>query len=218
MAHGGFPIPYLGEDLDIIEKAPYSWQTFLFEIMSSSLEPRNIYWIYDPFGNQGKSSFVKYCMFHKKVLLISLETSRDILYLRSLKQDCLVVMLDLTRSKPQELSFSNLYSSVEQIKNGCFVSTKYIPVNVLTPCPHVMIFANSLPEYSRLSQDRWKTLRILKNTKDMSLMTKQEIFDFKEDYVDHCREIARAKLQYGFVPPDMEQYVPSFDVLERWGA
>jgi hypothetical protein len=157
-------------------------------------------------------------MFHKKVLLISLETSRDILYLRSLKQDCPVVMLDLTRSKPQELCYSNLYSSVEQIKNGCFVSTKYVPVNVLTPCPHVIIFANSLPEYSKLSQDRWKTWRIFKNTKDASLMTKQEISDFKEDYAEHVKEVARAKYQYGFVPPDLEQYVPSFEVLERWGA
>lgn len=45
---------------------------------------------------------------------------------------------------------------MESIKNGMFLSTKYLPKKkVLKETPHVVVFANFKPDTIKMSLDRW---------------------------------------------------------------
>ena len=62
------------------------------------------------------------------------------------------VIFDVPRSIKDYLS----YAGIEEIKNGCFASSKYECDMVIMNTPHVIIFANELPEVDKLSRDRWR--------------------------------------------------------------
>lgn len=53
-----------------------------------------------------------------------------------------VIFLDYTRSLENYIS----YEGLEQIKNGIFFNTKYESKMVTYPTPHVICFANFLPQ------------------------------------------------------------------------
>lgn len=47
------------------------------------------------------------------------------------------------------------YSAIEEIKNGMFFNGKFESSMVMFNTPHIVIFANFLPDTSKLSKDRW---------------------------------------------------------------
>lgn len=63
-------------------------------------------------------------------------------------------------SRQAEGAFS--YASVETIKDGLVFSGKYEGGTRLYARPHVIIFANWLPDMTKLSLDRWD-IRTLAN-------------------------------------------------------
>ena len=67
-----------------------------------------------------------------------------------------IVILDFERSVEDYVS----YSAIEKIKNGCFYSPKYKGSMVIFNSPHVICFANFLPDKEKLSLDRWNIKEI----------------------------------------------------------
>jgi hypothetical protein len=66
-----------------------------------------------------------------------------------------IVFIDLPRSVSTLWNKSFLdFAGVEEVKNGCFFSTKYESKQVLFNPPHVMIFANNYPNLDMLTRDR----------------------------------------------------------------
>ena len=47
------------------------------------------------------------------------------------------------------------YEIIEEIKNGHFYNTKYVPEARVFDNPHVVCFSNSYPDKTKLSADRW---------------------------------------------------------------
>lgn len=87
---------------------------------------------------------------------------------------------------PSSLDRTNLYSIVEQIKNGHYETSKYRGSIVVTYSPHVVIFANFLPDVSKFTSDRWKLYMVGKNSKELltigqtqynACMKDQKIYD-----------------------------------------
>eukprot|EP00112_Aurelia_sp_Birch-Aquarium-sp1_P026323 Seg9278.1 transcript_id=Seg9278.1/GoldUCD/mRNA.D3Y31 product="Master replication protein" protein_id=Seg9278.1/GoldUCD/D3Y31 len=70
-----------------------------------------------------------------------------------------IVIIDLTRAQLERINFD----VIEMLKNGMFLSTKYVSQQKLYDPPHVVIFANQMPDRSKLSEDRW---RIFKREED----------------------------------------------------
>jgi hypothetical protein len=66
------------------------------------------------------------------------------------------VIIDIPRSRLDYVS----YTAIEEIKNGCFFSTKYESDMVVFNSPHIICFANAYPETSQMSADRWKIYEI----------------------------------------------------------
>jgi hypothetical protein len=79
---------------------------------------RKIYWIFDPFGAAGKSSFVKFQCVNNNALLLNWDCPRDLLLVRSKFADRSTIFFDLTRTIPKSVDLNEIYSTIESIKNG----------------------------------------------------------------------------------------------------
>lgn len=153
----------------IQEKDFYNWQKQIIDLLKSEPNGRTINWIYDRIGNQGKSALCKYIGYNnigtyirngksegiKKVLLDN-KISRDI-------------VIDICRSQEQYVS----YAVMEELKDGYLFCTKYEGGMKYITTPHIIVFANFLPDLNRLSMDRWEIIEL----KDFSLnkMSIQEV-------------------------------------------
>lgn len=67
-----------------------------------------------------------------------------------------IVVLNIPKDKDQFIS----YQAIEAIKDGCIVNTKYESGGLIFNSPHLIIFANAEPNYTKLSEDRWLVTKI----------------------------------------------------------
>ena len=133
----------------------YEWQTECLNIIKQEPDDRTIHWYYEETGNRGKSALVKYLCAKHDGLLVSGKGS-DVKYMVKQFKEAqgyypTLILYDIPRSCQDYVS----YTAVEEVKNGCFASTKYECNMVLMNNPHVVCFANFEPEYMKMSADRW---------------------------------------------------------------
>lgn len=186
MVLGAFPPIYLGEDLIEITSCPFPWQQTLNHILANEVHPREIMWVFDPMGETGKSTYVKYHVFKQKAHVLSWDSQRDLFFARRSNKDKRIVFFDFTRSTPKFVDTNEIFSSIESIKNGLMFSAKYESNDVITAIPHVVCMSNYLPsDPSLLSTDRWLLTRIRSTTKDIYAMSAREANEFIKDYQDH---------------------------------
>lgn len=136
------------------------WQLKIEEIVMSEPDDRSIYWFWENKGNVGKSALVKYLCHKYNCLLVSGKGS-DMKYLCKIYKDKYgdyprTILFDIPRSSLEYISWTGL----EEVKNGCFVSTKYECEMIVMNCPHIICFANEAPEKNVVSLDRWKITKI----------------------------------------------------------
>lgn len=149
----GIVIP---KKLKILEKEKlFDWQNDIIELIENEPNDRHIHWFWETVGNVGKSTFVKYLCYHHSALLVSGKGS-DMKYLIVKYKEKYgdypsVIIWDIPRTAENFIS----WSAMEEVKNGCFASTKYECEMVLMNCPHMLCFANFEPDYERVSKDRW---------------------------------------------------------------
>ena len=141
----------------------YPWQTQIFELINNSpADDRSIHWIWESIGGTGKSTFIKqYQSLHPNSTIHTQSSVKraDLLYLASGFDERKVVMVDCCRfNGAEEVD----YESLELLKGGSFVSSKYMSKHCVGPPVHVMVFANSLPVLKNLSIDRWRIAEITK--------------------------------------------------------
>jgi len=153
----GFP-----QKIKII-KSLFTHQENILNIYKTEPDDRKIYWIYDAIGNTGKSAFVKFMFVNYKVAVINSGKLSDVINIifniydengSSFNPDCRAIFIDVPRDNGNKIS----YSAVEAIKNGLVVNTKYETGAIAFNVPHVFIFSNSLPEFSKFSSDRWEII------------------------------------------------------------
>jgi len=141
-------------------KPDRDWQVNLLKIIDEEPDDRTIHWLWETVGNVGKSAMTKYLVANHGALVCSGKAA-DMKYL-ILKYNEKhgeypeLIIFDIPRTSLDYLS----YSGLEEIKNGCFASTKYECDMVVMNCPHVVCFANELPDMSKVSRDRWNIIKI----------------------------------------------------------
>lgn len=150
----GFP-----EEIEIIkDKDLRPFQKELLEICLGKPDRRKIYWIYDEYGNAGKTQFLKY-MFVKYGAIFSYGGKKsDIINLVFNNKKYLLE----SKNKIMFYNFARdidnkhiSYDSMEQIKDGCISNTKFEAGCFCCNSPHIIIFANCLPLMSKLTVDKW---------------------------------------------------------------
>lgn len=128
----------------------YSWQSELLNWISIEATDRKIIWYYDLKGSCGKTSFAKYLCVNNGAIYFNNGKTSDIAYV-ACENPSNIYIFDLPRSCENRIN----YEIIESIKNGIFLSPKYESKMCIRNSPHVIIFANFLPEFHKLSEDRW---------------------------------------------------------------
>lgn len=131
----------------------YPWQKDIEDLILTEPDDRKIYWFWDSKGNKGKTQLMKYLVATHKSLPCVGGKFGDIMNLvfNQDMDETTSCIFNIPRGHREFLS----YSSLEAIKDGMVVNTKYETGYKLFNSPHVIVFANFPPDTELLSQDRW---------------------------------------------------------------
>jgi hypothetical protein len=127
------------------------WQETLNNRLKHTPDKREIIFIIDRFGNQGKSWFARYfCSIHDDAQIIVPGKKADMSYI--IKEECKTFFLDCPRSKQGDFI---QYDFLEELKNGYLFSPKYESRVKTLATPHVVVLMNEQPDMQKLSEDRY---------------------------------------------------------------
>lgn len=156
-------------DTQMSESKLRIWQQQLFEIISGPeqemLRDRKVIWVQDSVGNTGKSWFQKWLRIGQKKLVVrslpisSVDRLISAVNIINKTHKVDAYTIDFTRTQGEDQSYKDLFSTIEQIKNGYVVDVMYGKYNeVIFKPPLVIIFTNNKYEEFEhyLSKDRWK--------------------------------------------------------------
>lgn len=131
------------------------WQTALCTSLGGPADARQVTWFCDPIGGTGKSTFARRYRTEsgQRSFICTGGKHADIYYAYRREP---VVFFDLARTAQEKVP----YEVMENFKNGGFLSTKYESKWVTFNVPHVICFANYLPDETKLSLDRWNIIEI----------------------------------------------------------
>lgn len=130
------------------------WQSELNEYLNRPPDSREIVFVVDTVGNQGKTWYARYYQSLHEHTQIILPTKKDAMAF-VLSVDSRVIFFDCPRSKQGEFI---QYDFLEEVKNGYVFSTKYESELKVLETPHVVVLMNEHPHMDKLSADRYKII------------------------------------------------------------
>lgn len=131
------------------------WQSELKCIIEGEVCDRSVYWYYDATGGAGKSFMSGYLQTHHNAFIVSGGKVADIAHAFNEEP---IVCFDLSRTMVDHCD--HVYSMIEKFKDGCIFSGKYESRTKIFDVPHVIVFANFMPDQTKLSNDRWNIISI----------------------------------------------------------
>lgn len=136
------------------------WQQKIIDIIEAKPDERVIHWFHESQGNVGKSFLAKYIACKYDIILM--EGKKNDIF--NQVNDCLdrlvepkIVVVDIPRCSKEFVS----YSALEQLKNGMLYSGKYEGGMCIFDTPTVIVLSNDLPDYEKMSMDRWDVIEII---------------------------------------------------------
>ena len=141
------------------------WQQTLLNEMKSSSSDREIWWIIGEKGDEGKTWFQDYLEdlygYDRVVQLTADLRTKDIL--RALSKRPLATIDTFLFNLPRAVNSCNYYI-LEALKDGKAVSSKYDNEILRFKIPNIVaVFSNDMPDWEKVSFDRWKAFRIESN-------------------------------------------------------
>ncbi len=130
------------------------WQLDILSLIKEKPNDRSIYWFWEDTGNVGKTVFTKYLCDKMGGSLIPPKRADAWHAVAQLLEEGKVVDLIVIDIPRHDADYVN-YGAIEKIKDGCFASGKYKTATCIFRCPHVIVFANQIPETYKMSADRW---------------------------------------------------------------
>lgn len=155
-------VAYLGNDLKCMEN-PLAFQQRCIDMMSVEPDDRTINWICQEAGNAGKSKLMKFLRCNSKfdMVRIPLGTATQIKTNVIASGVHKIYVVDLSKVRGSHETQADLFSSIEEVKNGWVISAMYGKCGeLLMEPPHVFIFSNEMPNLTLCSLDRWKLWRV----------------------------------------------------------
>lgn len=144
---------------EIIENnfKPYGWQLMVLDILKEKPDDRIINWFWEPNGGIGKSEMALW-LYDNMNALLCMGKANDIFHIISKNKDRRkIFVFDITKEKMEHFS----YSTLEMIKNGYIISGKYDSNIVRFNRPHIIVFANTGPDKSKLTiNKRWNIINL----------------------------------------------------------
>lgn len=133
-----------------------------FKEFEDPLWGRNIHWFWEPDGNWGKTTIVKYLVDQDGAIMCG-GNARDCMYMvrdyvdNNGGEGPKTVIWVLPRTTE---NYKISYTAIEQVKDGVFASPKFKGGMCRYNCPWVIVFANCEPFYESLTEDRWRVTRV----------------------------------------------------------
>jgi hypothetical protein len=121
-----------------------SWMIKMFDVIKGPISERKIYFIVDPVGCNGKSSFATHLLMKYKAFLIAGRID-DVSLFYNYES---IVVFDLYRNEQPD------YVLMQRFKDGRAYNSK----NGFSffPAPHVIVLMNEMPDMNALSKDRFE--------------------------------------------------------------
>lgn len=170
---------YMGEDLPRKDKL-WEWQQEATNYCLGPVKHREILWVSDPTGNSGKSMWRKFMGYHYGAARMQYDSASNLIYQATQEPNKAIFIVNLTRAKPQDIGRDDMYAALESIKDGDVRSNKYEGKTCLFMPPHVVVLSNQLPDYTKLSKDRFRVWQI-ENNKIKSDSAKSRRLDSQQD-------------------------------------
>jgi len=155
---------YMGEDLDEM-KCPLEWQQWVLDTVATKPDRRTVHWIWEEKGNVGKSMLSKWMKWKKLSKRVPFGHANQLKTNVCAKGPSRCYTLDMSRTRGSLEKMEDIYSVIEEIKNGDVEGVMNGKIHeLLMAPPHVFCFANELPDKRCMSADRWKihTIKDLK--------------------------------------------------------
>nr|UYM80420.1 satellite replication initiator protein [Sophora alopecuroides yellow stunt alphasatellite 9] len=131
------------------------WQDQVVQELELPPDYRKIIWVYGPNGAEGKSTFAKHLSLKDGWGYLPGGKTADMMHIITLEPMNNWVV-DVPRCSAEYVN----YGVLEQIKNRVLVNTKYEPVVIRDDRHpvHLVVFANCLPDVTKISEDRIKII------------------------------------------------------------
>lgn len=145
-----------------IIKDLYPWQKDIIKIIEQEPDDRKIYWFWSAEGNVGKTALCKYLTVKHDAITLSGKAA-DIkngiaqYYIKKGETPNLIVVNIPKSFNKEYLS----YEGLENIKDMYFYSGKYEGTMICGNCPHLIVFSNEEPDFSKMSSDRFVVQELL---------------------------------------------------------
>jgi len=138
----------------------YEWEQEILKIIKEEPDDRTVHWYYGD-GNIGKTSFCKYLGIKHGALITGGKASdmkHAICQFHESEGDY-PTLLVMNIPKSYDKTYLN-YDGIESCKDMLFRSGKYEGKSVIGNCPHLFVFANEEPDYSKMMGARWVVTNI----------------------------------------------------------
>lgn len=147
----------------------YQWQIDLDEELRTNPHDRKIIWYYDAKGKSGKTKFLKYQIVTYPQDIYAVSQFGGATNAATIVKNAVDggwngqgFIVNLVRSAETK----SIYEPLEMIKDGFITATKYNGGSIVFPEPHVIVFANFLPDVHSMSLDRWE-VRVIEHVNDV---------------------------------------------------
>lgn len=154
------------------------WQNSLI-LELSTYDERKIDIVYDPIGNHGKTSIVKYMMIFKDAEVLPwCNDYKDIMRMAYDVGPKDIYLIDMPRAISKS-GLNGFFSGIETLKGGYCYDDRNKFRRRLMDRPRICIFTNEEPNTKYLSQDMWKIWSITDN-KLTQYVPKETVFDYDQ--------------------------------------
>lgn len=133
------------------------WQEDLSNILDGEPDPREIIFVVDPEGCNGKSWMCKYVLtkYPDDCQVLRIGKRDDLAF--AVDETKRIFLFDIPRCQMEFLQ----YSVLESLKDQMLFSPKYeSSFKTLSVVPHVVVFSNEAPDYTKLTEDRYNVINI----------------------------------------------------------
>lgn len=183
-----FKAKKMNEPLLKWQKKTVNWIKFQL----ANEDDRTIGVVVDRVGGTGKDHMVKYLVHHFNAGFMRWTSAHGATYMVC-KHPRPIWCVNLSRTRPESVKEGDLYSTLEQIKDGFMFNDKYEGQMVMREPPIVIVFTNEDLKAEKLSGDRWDVFIL--GPEDVHPNTKnRKRFDWSKD--PDVPELNQAELEW----------------------
>ena len=155
-------VPMTKDIKTFIDLGMKPWHTEVLKYVKD-YDERHILGIYDPKGNNIKTTFLKYLNYKGYANLIpaTCDTAKQMMEFCFGQEARGCYMINIPRAMKQDgRALAKIYTAIECIKDGTLYDTRYKSQEKIIERPQIIVVFNDLPDFTMLSLDRWLIMEL----------------------------------------------------------